>query len=269
MTPVRDKRAKRHTIKFWGPGPLLTMLLAGFLAPPSFAQRPGRPVTAGHPSGGVRPVARPIAPQPFHGIQPRPAGVITTHPGFRGIHPARLIAPPIFVLRQPTVLGARYFWSEEAHNFTWSPGCGHLLGSGPDGIGSWDYSCTRAFYYQPAFENYVLRPNYEVSAYLYGLENRELVWLYAKDGTVYSVTDYWFTDGQVHFLLPGGGPGYTQPLGGGVEEQVIGTEGLDIQRTIDVNTARGFRVVMRNEPLESYVRNHPNETPLPLTAPKP
>jgi len=42
---------------------------------------------------------------------------------------------------------------------------------------------------------------------------------------------------------------------------VIGSEELDLQRTIDVNTRRGFRVVVRNEPIEEYLRDHPDLTP--------
>jgi hypothetical protein len=41
---------------------------------------------------------------------------------------------------------------------------------------------------------------------------------------------------------------------------------LDVQKTIDVNTRRGFRVVMRNEPMEQYLRDYPDLTP-PLLQP--
>jgi hypothetical protein len=31
-----------------------------------------------------------------------------------------------------------------------------------------------------------------------------------------------------------------------------------LQKTIDVNTARGFRFVLRNEPLEQYLKDNPS-----------
>jgi hypothetical protein len=39
-----------------------------------------------------------------------------------------------------------------------------------------------------------------------------------------------------------------------------------VQKTIDVNTRRGFRVVMRDSPLEQYLRDHPDPMP-PLLQP--
>jgi hypothetical protein len=63
--------------------------------------------------------------------------------------------------------------------------------------------------------------------------------LYLKDGTVYDVTDYWLEDGKIHFRTPEGSV-----------EQVLGVDELDLQTTVDVNTRRGFRFVLRNEPAE-------------------
>ncbi|HXZ34252.1 MAG TPA: hypothetical protein VEH30_18410 [Terriglobales bacterium] len=66
---------------------------------------------------------------------------------------------------------------------------------------------------------------------------------YLKDGTVYNVTDYCLVDGQIHFtMLEEGG---TKSV-----EHVIGFDELDLQKTIDVATQRGFRFVLRNEPLK-------------------
>ena len=95
--------------------------------------------------------------------------------------------------------------------------------------------------------------------YPYGDEEHELVWLYRKDGTVYSVIDYWFVGGQVHFIA-------VEEGGAKSVEQVIGFDELDLQRTIDVNTRRGFRVVRRDEPLGQYLRDHPDPMP-PLLQP--
>jgi hypothetical protein len=44
-------------------------------------------------------------------------------------------------------------------------------------------------------------------------------------------------------------------------EHVRDFDALDLQTTIDVNTERGFRFTLRNEPLEQYLRNHPDASP--------
>jgi hypothetical protein len=85
------------------------------------------------------------------------------------------------------------------------------------------------------------------------------VWLYLKDGTAYSVRDYWFVDGQVHFIA-------VEQGGAKSVEQTIPLRDLDAPKTIDVNSRRGFLVVMRDEPLEQYLHDHPALTP-PLLVP--
>ena len=95
---------------------------------------------------------------------------------------------------------------------------------------------------------------------MYGDYRRDLPQLYLKDGTMYSVTDYWLVDNQLHFtMIEEGG---TKSV-----EHVIGFDELDLQTTIDVNTQRGFRFVLRNEPLEQYLRDHPDQTPPLWSAP--
>ena len=90
-----------------------------------------------------------------------------------------------------------------------------------------------------------------------------MVELYLKDGTIYEVTDYWLVNDQLHFRTAEEG-------GTKLVEHVIDFDQLDLQKTIDVNTDRGFRFVLRNEPLEDYLRDHPdigpNGTP-PQTGP--
>lgn len=111
-------------------------------------------------------------------------------------------------------------------------------------------------------ENYVAAPLviYEPEYVYYGGPS-ELVVLFLKDGTAYSVTDYWFVNDEIHFtVLEEGG---TKSI-----EQVIGADELDLQKTIDVNTRRGFRFVRRDEPLEQYLRDHPDANP-PLVEPPP
>jgi hypothetical protein len=128
----------------------------------------------------------------------------------------------------------------------------------------WAYGCNQLPVYPTyasGFENYVTIENYGNPYDLYLPEGRDLVWLYLKDGSAYAVTDYWFVDGEVHF---------NAVTEGGMRsaEQVIGLDELDVQKTNDVNTARGFRVVMRDEPWEKYLKDHPDATPPPLVPPK-
>jgi hypothetical protein len=86
--------------------------------------------------------------------------------------------------------------------------------------------------------------------------------LYLRNGTIYSVTDYWLFNGQIHFTtLEEGG---TKSV-----EQVIPFEDLDLQQTIDVNTRRGFRFVLRNAPIEHYLRDGNQGNPPAEKAPPP
>ena len=78
---------------------------------------------------------------------------------------------------------------------------------------------------------------------------------------MYSVSEYWFVNGQVHFIA-------VEEGGTKSVEQTIPFGDLDVQKTVDVNTRRGFRVVMRDEPVEQYMHDHPNLTP-PLLEPPP
>ena len=110
------------------------------------------------------------------------------------------------------------------------------------------------------FENYVTVQNSGNPNYLYLPEGHDLVWLYLKDGSAYAVTDYWFVNGEVHFSAVEGGM-----LSG---EQIIDRDELDAQKTSEVNTARGFRVVMRDTPWQKYLKDHPNDTPPPLVPQK-
>ena len=100
---------------------------------------------------------------------------------------------------------------------------------------------------------------YEAPVYLYASEERELVWLYLKDGTVYAVSDYWFVGRQVHFIA-------VEEGGAKSVEQTIPFGDLDVQKTVEVNARRGFRMVMRDEPVEQYMHDHPDLTP-PLLEP--
>lgn len=100
-----------------------------------------------------------------------------------------------------------------------------------------------------SFYQFVPGPAYAVSSnpvYPAELYGEDLPQLFLKDGSVYDVTDYWVVNGQLHFTMPR--QGATKPV-----EHVISFDELDLQETIDVNTARGFRFVLRNQPIEKYL----------------
>jgi hypothetical protein len=78
--------------------------------------------------------------------------------------------------------------------------------------------------------------------------------LFFKDGTVFDVTDYWLAEGQIHFMMP-------DEHGAKTVEHVRDFDTLDLQTTIDVNTERGFKFTLRNQPLEQYLRDHPDPSP--------
>lgn len=107
--------------------------------------------------------------------------------------------------------------------------------------------------------NYVLAPSPEIP--VYGLEREDFPQLLLKDGTILNVTDYWVVNGDLHFMMIEDG---IKPV-----EQVIPFDELDLQKTIDVNTQRGFRFMLRNEPFERYARDHPEGPPPPLPPQQP
>jgi hypothetical protein len=242
------------------------MACAWIEAPVALGQGRVRPGGGGHVGGAVvapPPVSAPPVSQP---MILRPRGL--AGPGVRGIGvPVRVprfgVRPgPIRGFRRPPLVGALFFRFGMVPGFLfnlyWWQGCGPVWG-----WPSWQFGCSGVWPYPSGFENYVTMPNYENPAYVYeyGLEVREpLVWLYLKDGTVYAVSDYWFVNGQLHFKAVGEG-------GVPSAEQVIGADELDLQRTSDVNTARGFRVVVRDKPWQQYLKDYPDRTPPPLVAP--
>jgi hypothetical protein len=218
--------------------------------PAAVGQRVG-----GHVGGGVRvsvpprpvarppvvraPITRPIVPGGMpHGFG-RPLGPFGfRHPFFFG---PPFFGPPFFGYGANLAFDS-VFWLTCGPFWGWEPGCGSVPTF--EGYGT--------------YPNYVLAPQYQQPVYVYGSEQRDLVRIFLKDGTVFNVSDYWFVNGQVHFVAEEEGE---QPI-----EQALGMDEVDWQRTIDVNTRRGFRLVMRDEPWEQYLRDHPNETP-PLVQP--
>lgn len=221
--------------------------------PVAMAQHAGGRIGGGHVGSGVRTGAPHVfVPSASHATisgprviaGPRLAGVGTRFHFRQG---------PINAFRRRFFFGAPFFrfgvgWG---FNSLWWLNCGPFYG--------WEFYCNALPFIGYGFENYVTLEPYEIPVYLYGPREHELVWLYLKDGTVYSVIDYWFVSGQVHFIA-------VEESGAKSVEHVIGMDELDLPTTIDVNTRRGFRVVMRDEPLEQYMRDHPNPMP-PLLEP--
>jgi|SRR5262249_17688414 len=70
-----------------------------------------------------------------------------------------------------------------------------------------------------------------------------------KDGTTYTVTDYWRIDDQLHFIT-------TEEGGTKSVAHIVPFGQLDMQRTIDADEARGFRFMERNEPIEQWLDHH-------------
>ncbi|HKW31492.1 MAG TPA: hypothetical protein VJN92_00695 [Candidatus Acidoferrum sp.] len=241
------------------------LAFAWMQAPVALAQH-GAPVGGGHVGGGhagagQRPAGGPVSAP--HAIPPRvappPAPPISRPPligqwaglGQRvglGRH-GRFAPGPIFIggpiFHRAPFFRLRLFypnwWTSCGSAWVWGFGCGDWRP--PECIPT----------------NYVTI--YESPVYVYYEGGDQLVELFLKDGTVYSVTDYWFVNDQVHFTA-------LEEDGAKSAEQVIGLDELDLQKTIDVNTRRGFRVVRRDEPMEQYLRDHP-EANAPLLEPPP
>jgi hypothetical protein len=73
-----------------------------------------------------------------------------------------------------------------------------------------------------------------------------------KDGTTYSVADFWRVDDQLHFITSEEGATRSMP-------RTVPFADLDLQRTTDANTAQGFKFRMRDEPIEQWLQHHAQE----------
>jgi hypothetical protein len=164
--------------------------------------------------------------------------------------------PPVFpVYGSPFFFGGPFWWygANWGYNPCWWTSC-YLFWN-------WASAYNAPAFYEYASRNYVTPQTYDYALYVDGDYRRDLPQLYLKDGTTYSVTDYWLVNDQLHFTMIEEG-GTKSVL------HVIEFDELDLQTTIDVNTQRGFRFVLRNEPLEQYLRDHPDQTPPLWSAPK-
>jgi hypothetical protein len=68
------------------------------------------------------------------------------------------------------------------------------------------------------------------------------VFLYLKDGTEYTATDYWLADNELHYVVNDG------------EEHRIHIAQLDFQRTVDENANRGVTLSLKPNPDSSNSR---------------
>jgi hypothetical protein len=70
-----------------------------------------------------------------------------------------------------------------------------------------------------------------------------------QDGITYTVTDYWRIDEQLHFITAEDGGTKFVP-------HIVPFGDLDLQRTADANKARGFRFLVRDEPIDQWLEHH-------------
>lgn len=231
--------------KIWIAG-VCALACAWFQAPVALAQHGahggGHAGTGGQVGGGHVAAPHVAAPPASRGPISRPSGAFGPRTGF-GQRPV-FIGHRVF-LRPPFFRGIFFP--------AWFLNCGPAWVWG-FGCGDWRLPEYGAEYYVPP-----PLPVYEYPEYVYYGGQRELVLLFQKDGTAYSVIDYWFVNEKVHFTV-------LEEGGTKLVEQVTGFDELDLQKTIDVNTRRGFRLVRRDEPVDQYLRDHPDANP-PLLEP--
>lgn len=225
------------------------------VAPLAWAQHP-----VGHPGGTVvhmppppishMPMAQPIprAPMMYTPVAtPRMSpvssvgamGAIAVRPPRRPIRPF-----PVIVVYSPVFAFGTPFWGFNSCGLTacdlWWP---------------WTYESTNIYSPGPVSN---VPEVYEGPSEAYGMERPDLPELCLKDGSILNVTDYWVVDNQLHFMM-------VEEEGAKPTEEVIPFDALDLQKTIDMNTRRGFRFMLRNEPFEQYVRDHPEGPPPTVT----
>jgi hypothetical protein len=210
--------------------------------PGGVVQMPTPPIS--HPRISSVPISRAPISTPRISVSPSADTLGTA--GFRPPRrPIRQFPPVLVVYESPFLFGGP-FWEL---NSCWSATC--------DLLGSWTLSYTTAASTGPVND---FSPVYENPGYDFGEESPDLPQLLLKDGTILNVTDYWLVDDQLHFKM-------IEQNGTESEEHVIPFEALNLQTTVDADTRRGFRFVLRNEPVEQYLRDHPERPPHIVTAP--
>ena len=247
------------------------------LAPPAiFAQHGG-----GHPgggathAGGVHSPGAPAPHAPIHTSLPPAAPVVTR--GFLTTPRPYRVTPPLVA----PILPSRYHPRRPFQPFYNVPlygtpfygfggpffgfGIGGYLGPGCYSYWNWGYNCSPYSYYGSGDLEYYSPPAEQIPSQLYVSppvyeippeSNPDHVVLYFKDGTHDEVTDYWLIDGKLHFTT-------LSVYTGKQTEHVVDIDDLDLQKSVDVNTERGFRFVLRAAPIEEYLKNeeNPSENP--------
>ena len=254
----------------------IMLVVSGVLAcaclqtPVALAQHGGGHGGGGHFGGGGAHMSAP------HGSAPAGHGAVS---GFRGSaalprarfnagsfrfrphpFPPRPIPPrPFPIFGFPVFFDGPFFFGGAFNSFWWPP-CGPFWGPGCSfspfyryGGYGYGYDSGNDWPSYGAGGQGAAQP-YNNPPFLYGQGARDLVELFFKDGTVFDVTDYWLVDGQIHFMM-------ADERGTKLVEHVRDFDALNLQTTIDVNTERGFKFTLRNEPLEQYLRNHPDASP--------
>jgi hypothetical protein len=211
----------------------------------------------GYVPGGVRMSAppRPAIPAPQAAPRPQIGG-----PHAAGVASGGLAFPPAGPIR---IFQHRFFFGRPFFRFPlnspfysfWWPTCSSGLGWG------FGLDCAPQPFYGFGFGNYVTPPIYEVPVYWYAGSDTPQIWLYMKDGSLNVANDYWFVNGELHFIVIGQDP--LKPM-----ERVVPKEQLDVQKTTYVNSARGYRMVVRDAPWPQYLKDHPDANPPELGAPE-
>ena len=221
------------------------IVAASVEAPVALAQHGGGHVGVGATHGFARPGSPAPISRPRFSSGPPPVGFGSGRFRFRPgpVYPWRPIFP---FYGYPFYFGGPYFYgcgTGWGFNPYWWPTCNVFWswGLGYNPVPFYAYNPGPAYYVPP-----------QGSLYWYGDERHDLPELYLKDGTVLTVTDYWVVGGELHYKTIEGGKS--------VEHEIDFNE-LDLQRTIDIATSRGFRFVLRNQPLERYFQNNPEQTP--------
>lgn len=80
-------------------------------------------------------------------------------------------------------------------------------------------------------------------------QNHFEVVIYLRDGTVYLVSDYWLSGGELHYTLSDG------------NEYGIDMSQVDLQKTVDVNAKRGIHFTLRNSPDPDQPPPQPQRAP--------
>jgi len=77
------------------------------------------------------------------------------------------------------------------------------------------------------------------------------VLVYLKDGSMFTATDYWLADNQLHYYVNYGG------------ESSVGMDQVDLQRTVDENAKRGVPFSLKPGPDRVSAAPAPVPTPAP------